>query len=50
MRLVVPNEEDLNKAQQALRDAVLGSRKGLGEEAPLVFGNMLQTWAMQRLI
>ena len=32
MRLVVPNEEDLNDAQQALRDAVLGSRKGLGAE------------------
>ncbi len=32
MRLTVPNEEDLNDAQQALRDAVLGSRKGLGAE------------------
>ena len=31
-RFTVPKEEELNDAQQALRDAVLGSRKGLGAE------------------
>ena len=32
MRLSIPKEEDLDGPQKALRDAVLGSRKGLGSE------------------
>ena len=32
MRLVIPDEGNLDDAQTALRDAVLGSRKGLGSE------------------
>jgi 4-carboxymuconolactone decarboxylase len=32
MRLPIPNEENLSDAQRTLRDAVLGSRKGLGPE------------------
>ena len=32
MRLRVPKEEEINESQQALRDAVVGSRKGLGAE------------------
>ena len=32
MRLAIPDESDLTEAQQVLRDAVVGSRKGLGPE------------------
>ena len=31
-RLDIPKGDDLDEAQQALRDAVVGSRKGLGAE------------------